>query len=115
MKAHAKCRRAWNFHAQTPHKPSYTTITKLAFLLYNISQTMLPELVFLRAKMVEPSWQSCFPNQTLNLFASLFHGIDITQIATTPTLANTAIGFVEIIALALIIGWLFAIIYNKVR
>ena len=55
------------------------------------------------------------PIWTINVFGALFHGIDISQIATTPTLANTAIGFVEIIALALIIGWLFAIIYNKVR
>ena len=34
MEAHAKGRRAWNFHAKAPHKPSYPTITQLAFLLY---------------------------------------------------------------------------------
>jgi len=52
------------------------------------------------------------PDATIDLFANLFHGIDITKIATTPTLGGTIIGFVEIIALALITGWLFAITYN---
>lgn len=49
---------------------------------------------------------------TVKTFSYLFHGIDITKIATAPTLSGTLIGFAEIVILALIVGWLFAVIYN---
>lgn len=53
------------------------------------------------------------PQAALSLSKDLFHGIDITQIArTTVTLGSTVAGFVEIIVLSLVIGWLFAVIYN---
>ena len=52
---------------------------------------------------------------TVKVFGYLFHGIDITKIATAPTLSGTLIGFVEIIILGLIVGWLYAKIYNKFR
>ena len=53
------------------------------------------------------------PTLTLNVFQSMFHGIDITKIANVEiTLLNTFYGLVSIIALSLIIGWLFAIKYN---
>jgi len=54
-----------------------------------------------------------FPVGTVKVFRYLFHGIDILKIATTPTLANSILGFFEIIALALLVGWLFAWIYNR--
>ena len=54
-----------------------------------------------------------FPVGTVKVFRYLFHGIDISKIATTPTLANSILGFFEIIALALLVGWLFAWIYNR--
>ena len=57
---------------------------------------------------IAPAW-------TVNTFGALFHGIDITKIATIPTLTGTIIGFVEIIVLSLIVGWLFAVIYNKIK
>ena len=53
------------------------------------------------------------PQGTLNVFKYIFHGIDITKIAGTPvSFGNTLIGFVGIILFSLIIGWLFATIYN---
>ena len=55
------------------------------------------------------------PSGTVMVFGYMFHGIDISQISTTPTLSGTVIGLVEIIILALIVGWLFAKIYNKIR
>ncbi len=53
------------------------------------------------------------PRTMLNLFKYMFHGIDITQIArTTTSLGGTVVGFVETIFLSLVVGWLFAVIYN---
>ena len=54
-----------------------------------------------------------FPVGTVKVFRYLFHGIDILKIATTPTLANSILGFFEIIALALLVGWLFSWIYKR--
>ena len=53
------------------------------------------------------------PVGTVKMFRYLFHGIDISKIATTPTLANSILGLFEIVILALFVGWLFAWIYNK--
>lgn len=54
------------------------------------------------------------PVGALNLFKDMFHGIDITQIGKTNiTFGSAVAGFVETIILALIVGWLFAVIYNK--
>ena len=56
------------------------------------------------------------PEGTLSFFGALFHGIDITKIAATNlTIGSTILGFVEIIVLGYILGWLFAVIYNKLR
>jgi len=55
------------------------------------------------------------PSGTVMVFSYMFHGIDISQISTTPTLSGTIIGLVEIVILALIVGWLFAKIYNKIK
>ena len=54
-----------------------------------------------------------FPEGTLKLFGSIFHGIDITQIAIPITLNGAILGTIVVTILALIIGWLYAIIYNK--
>lgn len=57
-----------------------------------------------------------FPEATLKLFGAIFHGIDITKIATVSVSFGSAIlGTLVAIVLALIVGWLFAVIYNKVR
>ena len=37
------------------------------------------------------------PQGTVKIFSYLFHGIDISKIATTPTLIGTTIGFIEIL------------------
>ncbi len=55
------------------------------------------------------------PEGTLNLFGSIFHGIDITKIQTTMTFVGAILGTIVTILLALITGWLFAFIYNKLR
>ncbi|MBI5798184.1 hypothetical protein HZA98_04755 [Candidatus Woesearchaeota archaeon] len=53
------------------------------------------------------------PQATLKYSKDLFHGIDITQIAASNiSLGSTIIGFIEIIILALLTGWLFAATYN---
>jgi len=56
------------------------------------------------------------PNLTLSLFSKIFHGIDITQIKDASiSFGSTLLGLVEIIIYALIAGWLFAVIYNKLK
>ena len=55
------------------------------------------------------------PQATVNLFGSIFHGIDLSKIAKTMTIGGAILGTVEVIVIALIAGWLFAVIYNKIR
>lgn len=56
------------------------------------------------------------PQTTLNISKYMFHGIDITKIANTPIpWSDTIIGFIEIVMFSLILGWLFATIYNKIN
>ena len=52
------------------------------------------------------------PKFTLGLFGAVFHGIDMTKIQKTMTFNGAILGIVEVIVLALIVGWLFAKIYN---
>ncbi|HLC82893.1 MAG TPA: DUF5676 family membrane protein [Bacteroidia bacterium] len=57
-----------------------------------------------------------FPGATMNLFSNIFHGIDITQIAKTSiSLESIMIGLIEAFILGWIIGWFFAVVYNKMR
>ena len=54
------------------------------------------------------------PTWTVNVFSALFHGIDITEIARASVPLTTAIlGLVEIIVMGYLVGWLFAVVYNK--
>ncbi|MEK6893814.1 MAG: DUF5676 family membrane protein [Nanoarchaeota archaeon] len=55
------------------------------------------------------------PTGTLSLFGSVFHGIDMSKIQTTMTFASAIQGTIVAIVLALVIGWLFAVVYNKVK
>jgi small-conductance mechanosensitive channel len=56
------------------------------------------------------------PDFTTKLFSNLFHGIDITQIATANiSFWGVLIGLIEIIIYTLIAVWLFAWIYNKLK
>ena len=51
---------------------------------------------------------------TLWFFRSMFHGIDITQIAkNSVSLGETISGLIKIFIGSWIIGWLFVSIYNK--
>jgi len=55
------------------------------------------------------------PQFTINLFGAIFHGIDISQITKPITFGNAVFGTIEAIVIALIAGWLFASIYNKIK
>ena len=56
------------------------------------------------------------PAGTLGLFKQMFHGIDISLIARTSVpLIETLTGLITIIISALIVGWLFAKIYNTIK
>jgi len=51
---------------------------------------------------------------TINFFGAIFHGIDLGQIASNSVTVSSAIlGFIEVIVIGFILGWLFAVIYNK--
>ncbi len=53
------------------------------------------------------------PKPTLGLFRDMFHGIDITKIARDGVpFGNTVAGFFEVVVLSLVVGWLFAAVYN---
>lgn len=57
-----------------------------------------------------------FPTGTVRTFGYLFHGIDISRIARESVpFTETIIGLVEIVALSLIVGYIFAVIYNKIK
>ena len=52
----------------------------------------------------------------INLFGAIFHGIDLSQIvANNITISSAALGFVEVVVIGFILGWLFAVIYNKLK
>ena len=55
------------------------------------------------------------PQATTKLFGAIFHGIDLTKIASQITLTGAILGTFEVIIIALIAGWLFAVVYNKVK
>ena len=55
------------------------------------------------------------PQATMNIFAAIFHGIDVSQITKPITLGSSLIGTLEVIVIALIAGWLFAKIYNSIK
>jgi len=53
---------------------------------------------------------------TINLFGAIFHGIDLSQIAADNiTVSSAVLGFVEVVVVGFILGWLFAVIYNKLN
>ena len=55
------------------------------------------------------------PAFTVNLFGAIFHGIDLSQISKTATLGSSILGIIEAFVLGWIIGWFFAVVYNKMR
>ncbi len=56
------------------------------------------------------------PKATLGFFKDMFHGIDITQIGRTAVpFGSTVAGFVEILVASLVVGWLFAVVYNSLQ
>ncbi|MBS3086097.1 hypothetical protein J4422_00145 [Candidatus Pacearchaeota archaeon] len=53
---------------------------------------------------------------TINFFGAIFHGIDLNQIeASNITIGSAILGFVEVIVIGFVLGWLFAVIYNKLN
>ena len=55
------------------------------------------------------------PQSTVKLFGAIFHGIDLSQIEKTVTFGGIILGTIEVIIIALIAGWIFAVIYNKIK
>ena len=55
------------------------------------------------------------PEAMTKLFGTIFHGIDIQEIATPFSWGNAVLGTIVITVIALITGWLFAVVYNKIR
>ena len=55
------------------------------------------------------------PQATMNLFGAIFHGIDLSQISKTATLGSSILGIIEAMILGWIAGWLFAVVYNKMK
>ena len=52
----------------------------------------------------------------INLIGAIIHGIDLSQIAADNiTIGSAVLGFVEVIVTGFILGWLFAVIYNKIK
>ena len=57
-----------------------------------------------------------FPAGTVKVFGALFHGIDISKITRESVpFTSTIIGLIEIVALSLVAGYIFAKIYNKIK
>lgn len=53
------------------------------------------------------------PEGALQFFSAMFHGVDITEIAADMVWSSAIIlGFVEIVVLSFVGGWLFAVLYN---
>lgn len=55
------------------------------------------------------------PEGMINLFSTIFHGIDINQIIKPLTLGGAILGIIEVMTISLVTGWLFAKIYNAIR
>ena len=55
------------------------------------------------------------PEFTTKFLGAIFHGIDLTQIEKAMTLGGAIQGTIVAIVLALIVGWLFAVIYNTIK
>ena len=52
------------------------------------------------------------PVAAVKFFGSIFHGMDVTRIAAPITLSGVITGLIAVVIVALITGWLFAVIYN---
>ena len=55
------------------------------------------------------------PSGTMSLLGSIFHGIDLSEIQAAITFTSAIKGTIVAIILGLIIGWLFAVVYNKFK
>ena len=52
-------------------------------------------------------------DSSIKFFNLFFHGIDLSSIKTTPNIAQGLIGTIVLTIAGFIVGWLFALIYNK--
>ncbi|MEK6858995.1 MAG: DUF5676 family membrane protein [Nanoarchaeota archaeon] len=53
------------------------------------------------------------PEATTNVFGAIFHGIDLSQITKPVTWGGVILGTAEVVILALVAGWLFTKVYNR--
>ncbi len=57
-----------------------------------------------------------FPNGMINLANNIAHGIDFSQIAKTSfSVGRVIISLIEAFIIGFVGGWLFGLIYNKIR
>lgn len=52
------------------------------------------------------------PEATLKFFGSIFHGADLTKIASPVTLSGVIMGLIAVVIVAFVSGWIFAAVYN---
>lgn len=52
------------------------------------------------------------PKAAFKFFGSIFHGADLTKIASPVTIPGVITGLVAIVIISFVSGWLFAVIYN---
>jgi len=50
---------------------------------------------------------------SLKFFSLFVHGIDLTSLATSPSLGTGILGLIISVVVAYIFGYIFALIYNK--
>ncbi len=55
------------------------------------------------------------PQQLMALVQYMFHGIDILKISGSPmSFGGVIVGFIEVLILSYIVGWLYVVVYNNV-
>lgn len=52
------------------------------------------------------------PEATLKFFGSIFHGADITKIASPVTVSGVIIGLIAVVIVSFVSGWVFSVTYN---
>ncbi|MBS3074759.1 hypothetical protein J4447_04910 [Candidatus Pacearchaeota archaeon] len=54
------------------------------------------------------------PSFTISLFGAIFHGIDLSQIASKSVgIGGIILGIIEVFIIGYIFGWLVGVFYNK--
>ena len=52
------------------------------------------------------------PEAALKFFGSIFHGADITKIASPVTISGALTGLIAVVIVSFVFGWVFSVTYN---